>query len=88
MRARRPGWLHLAEVSIEGRTELADFAGRPVAEADFARRYKADFAPTVVFLDREGRERAERLVGYSEHFFEQYLQSRIAAAHAQDGRRS
>jgi hypothetical protein len=46
-----------------------------------AREWKARFAPTVLFLDAQGREIAERLVGVTLiEFYDQYLWQRIGQA--------
>ena len=42
---------------------LRDFAGMPVSAWEFAGRYRARVTPTVLFLDAEGNELTERLVG-------------------------
>lgn len=42
---------------------VVDFDGKKIEIDDFANRYRIAVTPTVIFLDHNGREIAERLVG-------------------------
>jgi thioredoxin-related protein len=76
------GRLFAVQVDVRDRqTPLQDFAGSTRTGADMARAWKARFAPTVLFLDTQGREIAERLVGVTLiEFYDQYLWQRIGQA--------
>jgi thioredoxin-related protein len=76
------GRMFAVQVDVRDRqTPLQDFAGSTRTGADMAREWRARFAPTVLFLDAQGREIAERLVGVTLiEFYDQYLWQRIAQA--------
>ena len=62
---------------------VTDFDGRTVPAAEFARRYDVGLTPTLLFLNSEGVEMSERLVGiWSEDYFGGYIDERIDAARA------
>ena len=44
---------------------LRDFDGQPIASAALAARYKVVVTPTLVFVDPQGRQLAQRMVGLS-----------------------
>lgn len=52
-------------VDIAGTQDLIDFTGNMLSPSDFANNYQANITPTLVFLDKQGKEIAERLVGYN-----------------------
>ncbi|MFZ1389391.1 MAG: thioredoxin fold domain-containing protein [Thiolinea sp.] len=52
-------------VDITGTQDLIDFNGNTLSPSDFAKNYQANITPTLVFLDKQGKEIAERLVGYN-----------------------
>lgn len=76
------GRLFAVQVDIRDRqTPLQDFQGNTRTGADLAREWKARFAPTVLFMDTQGRELAERLVGIAVvDFYGDYLWENIAQA--------
>jgi thioredoxin-related protein len=76
------GRLFAVQVDIRDRqTPLQDFKGNTRTGADMARQWKARFAPTVLFLDDQGRELTERLVGVAvADFYDDYLWQHIAQA--------
>lgn len=53
----------IREIHTDDYGTLRDFDGQPVTADELAHRYHASLAPTVVFLDADGRELAKRLVG-------------------------
>jgi thioredoxin-related protein len=70
----------LRRLDIDGGS-VRDFQGRRVASWDFAERYRALLTPTVLFLDADGNELAERMVGInSVDFYPAYLDQAIAKA--------
>ncbi|MCG6887468.1 MAG: thioredoxin family protein [Proteobacteria bacterium] len=53
----------IREVHTDNYSSLRDFNGQLISPADLGQRYNASLAPTVVFVDGQGRELAKRLVG-------------------------
>lgn len=53
----------IREIHTDNDSSLRDFNGQLISPGDLAQRYAATLAPTVVFVDRQGRELAKRLVG-------------------------
>lgn len=76
------GRLFAVQVDIRDRqTPLQDFQGNTRTGAEITSQWKARFAPTVLFLDSQGRELTERLVGVAvADFYEDYLWQHIAQA--------
>lgn len=61
---------------------VTDFNGEKLDTAIFAEKYQASLTPTLVFLDTEGKEVAERLLGYnSPDFYGAYLENAIDTAY-------
>lgn len=79
---RREGLVHAVQIDIRDRTSnLQGFDGENTTPAEQARRWKARFAPTVLFLGPDGRELAERLIGVAvPDFYGEYLDARLATA--------
>ena len=62
---------------------LIDFHGRSVTTAEFASQYEVTLTPTLVFLNTDGVELSEKLVGiWSEDFFGGLIDNRIDEARA------
>ena len=60
---------------------VQDFSGTTTTHAELARRLKIRVAPTLLFVDAEGRELAERLEGVAvPDFYGAYLEQRLEAA--------
>ena len=73
----------IRSVSLDAYETLVDFDGRFVSTQDFASRYDVSLTPTLLFLDADGVELSERLVGiWSEDFYGVYIDERIDAARA------
>jgi thioredoxin-related protein len=54
--------------------KLHDFTGKPVHASDLASQYKVLVTPTLLFVDHQGRELAERMVGVTTlEFYGGYL---------------
>jgi len=80
--ASRPDGLQIAEIELGGRRTMLDWQGTRRSHAEMGRAHGVRFAPTVMFLDSQGRELAPAIVGLSNDFFGAYLEARIAAAKA------
>jgi thioredoxin-related protein len=75
------GRLVIRELQLDSTRALTDFAGKQTTVARFAARYKVNFAPTVLFLDGQGRQVAAPLLGAGKaDFYGAYLDDAIAAA--------
>jgi thioredoxin-related protein len=57
------GELLIRELFIDPGYKLKDFSGNPVSGKAFARRYGVRMTPTLLFLDPDGRELTEKMVG-------------------------
>ena len=53
----------ILEIHSDRYASLRDFNGDMISAESLAHRYRASFAPTVVFLDHHGKEMAKRLIG-------------------------
>ncbi len=68
-------------VSLDAYETLIDFQGRSMSTSDFASRYDVSMTPTLLFLDGEGVEMSEKLVGiWSEDFYGGFIDNRIDEA--------
>ena len=78
----RDGQVAAIQVDIQDRTGiLQDFDGSTSSPAELVRRWKARFAPTVLFFGPNGQELAERLVGVAvPDFYGEYLMARLDEA--------
>jgi hypothetical protein len=66
---------------LDRKSVLQDLRGGTTTPYEQARVWKARIAPTLLFLDSEGREVAERLEGMSSaDFYGAYLQQRLDTA--------
>lgn len=68
-------------VSLDNYETLVDLQGRSLSTTEFATRYDVSLTPTLVFLNADGMELSEKLVGiWSEDFFGGFIDSRIDEA--------
>ena len=68
-------------VSLDNYETLVDLQGRNLLTTEFASRYDVSLTPTLVFLNADGTELSEKLVGiWSEDFFGGFIDSRIDEA--------
>ena len=71
----------LRELEIDSSPEILDFSGKPADTIAFAERYGHPFTPSILFLDRCGREVGLRHTGYDgSDFFEFYLEKSVKLA--------
>ena len=78
------GRVLIRKLSLSPGARVEDFDGRRVYAEKIASRYRVWVTPTVVFLDGDGRELTERLVGLSTpDFFGGYLDQAIESAGAE-----
>lgn len=71
----------LRSLSLDEGNSVIDFDGRSITTAEFAARYDVSLTPTLLFLDADGNELSERLVGiWSEDFYGGFIDSRIDEA--------
>ena len=55
----------IREVIIDDGSDLLDFDGKRISGNDVSLRYNANLTPTLLFIDHQGKELAERVVGYT-----------------------
>ncbi|MCB1620858.1 MAG: thioredoxin fold domain-containing protein [Thiothrix sp.] len=68
-------------IHLDRGQQLTDFNGERIGIRDFSRRYGVRLTPALLFLDADGKEVAERLLGYSvPDFYGAYLEQSITAA--------
>lgn len=71
----------IRKVKIDSFGKLRDFEGNKVSAADFADRYNIYVTPTVVFIDGDGVEVAQKRVGLTTpDFYAGYLDQSIDTA--------
>ena len=75
-----PRQMTVAEANIELTAPIRDWSGKDVPQRDFARLEGARFAPTVMFLDGQGKPVADPIVGLSKDYFGAYLEQRLQIA--------
>ncbi len=60
---------------------VTDFNGQPITGRELAERFDVKFTPTIVFLDAEGRQVANKMVGVTTpEFYGGYLDEAITTA--------
>lgn len=73
-------------VNIYAGESLKDFSGHQVNTTAFAKRYDAWATPTLLFLDREGNEVADKMIGINTpEFYGYYVDKSLSAAQASIG---
>ena len=73
----------IRKILVRDPRTLVAFDGATVASADIAQHYRVELVPTLVFVDTQGREISERLVGLTTvDFYWGYLERSLDMAHA------
>jgi len=68
-------------ISLDAYETVIDFEGRTVSTSEFASHYGVSLTPTLLFLNAEGVEMSEKLVGiWSEDFYGGFIDNRIDEA--------
>ena len=68
-------------VRLDGYESFIGFRGEPISPGQFASRYNIKVTPTMVFLNANGDELSEKLVGiWSVDYFSGYIDQRIDSA--------
>ena len=81
LHARYQNEIVLREVLIDQGLMLTNFQGRRQDAAEFSQAYGVRFTPTLLFLDPEGNELSERIVGVNTlELFNFYFESAIEEA--------
>ncbi len=71
----------IRSISLDPHETVVDFDGQLLDTDRFAARYGVSLTPTLVFLNSEGDELSEKLVGiWSEDFYGAYIDQRIGQA--------
>ena len=73
----------IRSVSLDSYETVIDFDGNSIDTREFAARYDVSLTPTLVFVDSEGVEVSDKLVGiWSEDYYGWFIDNRIAQARA------
>ncbi len=68
-------------VSLDAYESVIDFDGKSMSTDEFASRYEVSLTPTLLFLNADGVEMSEKLIGiWSEDFYGAYIDNRIDEA--------
>ncbi len=68
-------------ISLDRYETLIDFEGRSMSTLEFASRYDISLTPTLLFINSDGVELSEKLVGiWSEDFYGGFIDNRIDEA--------
>jgi thioredoxin-related protein len=71
----------IRSVSLDTYQTIIDFDGRSIPTSRLASRYDVMVTPTMVFLDADGNEISDKLVGiWSKDYFGGFIDDRIAEA--------
>lgn len=71
---------------LDGGLDIVDFDGKTVSVEDFSRRYNASLTPTVLFLNSNGKEVAEKMLGFNTpELYGAYLDKAIDTARQNAG---
>ena len=71
----------IRSISLDDWETVTDLEGRMISTSEFASRYGVSLTPTLLFLNAQGVEMSERLVGiWSEDFYGGFIDNRIDEA--------
>ena len=71
----------IRRVDLVNSSHITDFDGTPISVANLAARYKVRVTPTLVYVNGEGKQLAEKMVGLTTpDFYGDYIDRRIDAA--------
>ena len=71
----------IRSVSMDSHASIIDFDGRSISTTEFAYRYNVTVTPTLLFLDANGVEISEKIVGiWSEDYYGGFIDQRIDQA--------
>ena len=73
----------IRSISLDAYETVTDFEGSFMSTREFAAKYRVSLTPTLLFLNSDGVEVSEKLVGiWSEDFFGGFIDNRIEEARA------
>lgn len=76
------GKVLIRKIQIDSNDELINFNGQTITTGQISTLYGADMTPTLVFLDANGKEQSERILGYTTpDFFSAYVDQGINELH-------
>lgn len=78
------GRLLIRELFIDRDDEIRNFDGKAISSMEFAKRHSASFTPTLLFLDPDGNELTERMIGINTpemyfYYVDQSIRKALAA---------
>ena len=76
--------LLIRELFIDRGDKIKDFDGKAISSMEFAKQHGASFTPTLLFLDPEGNELTERMIGINTpemyfYYVDQSIRKALAA---------
>lgn len=72
--------LRVVQIDMLGKQNTHDIDGEPTTHGALVRRWEVKIAPTLVFLNGDGKEVAGRLEGGGSDFYSVYLDQRLEQA--------
>lgn len=69
--------LFVRKVRIDSGTPIIDFSGKKIDPEAISDRYDGRLTPTLLFLDSNGQEAAEKLIGYNVTLYADYVEEQI-----------
>jgi len=68
----------IRKLQIDESRDIKDFEGKVVEPSDLSDKYEATLTPTLVFLDYNGKEKADKMIGINAvELFGAYLDAEI-----------
>ena len=68
----------IRKLQMDEARDIRDFSGKVIQPSDMAARYGVTVTPTLVFLDSQGRQKADKMVGINTvEYFGVYLDEEI-----------
>lgn len=79
-------YMYMRYLSIDDRHDIPGIDGKPMNKNKWAYQYNADLTPTVLFIDGNGKEVADKIVGISNiELFSALIHSRLNQAYKNMG---
>lgn len=79
-------YMYMRYFSIDDRFPIPGIDGKPMYKEKWAYQHNADLTPTVIFIDGEGKEVAEKIIGISNiELFSALIHSRLNQAYKNMG---
>lgn len=74
--------IFIRKIQIDNHDDIINFNGQKITTAQISTLYEASMTPTLVFVDANGEEQSERILGYTTpDFFSAYVDQGIDELH-------